>query len=55
MLTVTAAAPSHDLTLLATVKSELGIVSRDEDANLTRWITRASKAIRRSIRASRRC
>jgi hypothetical protein len=45
MLTVTAAAPNYDLTLLATVKSELGIVSRDEDENLARWITRASKAI----------
>jgi len=48
MLTVTAVtapASTYDLTLLATVKAELGITDRDEDENLARWIKQASEAI----------
>jgi uncharacterized phiE125 gp8 family phage protein len=45
MLTVTTPANSFDLTVLATVKAELGITDRAEDENLTRWIKQASDAI----------
>ena len=45
MLTVTTPADSFDLTLLATVKAELGITDRAEDENLARWITQASDTI----------
>jgi hypothetical protein len=45
MLQVTTPAESHDLTTLAAVKRELGIVDRAEDENLTAWIARASAAI----------
>lgn len=45
MLTVTTPASSYDLTLLATVKAELGITDRAEDPNLTRWIKQASEAV----------
>jgi uncharacterized phiE125 gp8 family phage protein len=45
MLTVVTPAKSYDLTVLATVKAELGITDRAEDANLARWITQASVTI----------
>lgn len=45
MLTIITAANSFDLTLLATVKAELGITDRSEDENLQRWIRQASDAI----------
>jgi uncharacterized phiE125 gp8 family phage protein len=45
MLTVTTPASTYDLTLLATVKAELGITDRAEDQNLARWIKQASEAI----------
>src|SRR6266511_3225385 len=45
MLTVTTPADSYDLTLLATVKAELGITDRAEDENLARWISQASDTI----------
>lgn len=45
MLTVTTPADDYDLTLLATVKAELGITDRAEDANLARWIRQASDTI----------
>lgn len=41
--TVTSAAASFDLTLLATVKSELGITNADHDADIDRWIDQASQ------------
>lgn len=45
MLTVVTPAQSYDLTVLATVKAELGITDRSEDENLTRWIKQASDVI----------
>jgi uncharacterized phiE125 gp8 family phage protein len=45
MLTVTTPASSFDLTVLATVKDDLGITDRSEDDNLARWIKQASDAI----------
>ena len=45
MLTVTTPASNFDLTVLATVKDELGITDRREDDNLARWIKQASDAI----------
>ena len=45
MLTIVTPAESFDLTLLATVKAELGITDREEDGNLARWITQASTTI----------
>lgn len=45
MLTTVTPATSFDLTLLATVKAELGITDRAEDENLTRWIRQASDTI----------
>lgn len=45
MLTVTTAADNYDLTLLATVKAELGIADRAEDPNIARWIGQASDTI----------
>ena len=45
MLTVTSPASTFDLALLASVKSELSITDRSEDANLARWIGQASTAI----------
>lgn len=45
MLTVTTPAATYDLTVLATVKAELGITDRAEDPNLTRWIKQASESI----------
>jgi uncharacterized phiE125 gp8 family phage protein len=47
IVTVTDAADSYDLTVLATVKSELNIPASNqtEDANLSRWIREASQAI----------
>src|SRR5450759_693293 len=48
MLTTTAVtdtADTYDLTVLATVKAELGITDRDEDENLARWINQASGVI----------
>ena len=48
MLTTTAVttpASDNDLTLLATVKAQLGVNGRDEDENLKRWITHASGVI----------
>ena len=45
MLIVTTPASSYDLTLLATVKAELGITNRKEDENLGRWIKQASDAV----------
>jgi hypothetical protein len=49
MLTVTTPAESYDLTLLATVKSELGITDRSEDVNLARWITQASGEVSKRL------
>lgn len=45
ILTVTTAADTYDLTKVATVKAELGILDRSEDENLARWISQASGAI----------
>jgi uncharacterized phiE125 gp8 family phage protein len=45
MLTIVTPAQRFDLTLLATVKAELGITDRAEDPNLTRWIRQASDTI----------
>jgi hypothetical protein len=45
MLTVTTPATTHDLTVLETVRAELGITDRAEDENLARWITEASRVI----------
>lgn len=45
MLQVTTPAESHDLTTLAAVKRELGIIDRSEDESLTAWIARASAAV----------
>lgn len=42
-LTVTTAATSTDLTVLATVKQELGITNNTEDAKLQTWIRQASQ------------
>ncbi len=49
MLTVTTPAESYDLTVLATVKSELGITDRSEDENLARWITQASGEVAKRL------
>ena len=47
LITVTDFATSYDLTVLDTVKSELGIEISDNSRNdeLTRWIHQASDAI----------
>jgi len=47
ILTVTSAADSHDLTMLATVKGELGIASsvQGNDGQITAWIHQASGII----------
>jgi hypothetical protein len=44
VLTVVTPAPSFDLTTLATVKAELGLLTTAEDVNLALWITQASAA-----------
>lgn len=44
-LTVVDSADSYDLTVLETVRAELGITDHSEDVNLTRWIRQASGAI----------
>lgn len=49
MLTVTSPASTYDLTLLATVKSELGITDRSEDEKLARWITQASGEVSKRL------
>lgn len=45
ILTVLNEASTNDLTVLATVKAELGITGNTQDANLARWITEASGVI----------
>ena len=45
MLIVTTPAKSFDLTLLATVKAELGITDRESDAKLKSYIKQASDAV----------
>ena len=45
MPTVVTPATSYDLTVLATVKSELGIANNSEDENLLRWIRQASDVV----------
>lgn len=45
ILSVVTPADSYDLTVLATVKAELGITGTSEDTNLARWIRGASSAI----------
>lgn len=45
ILTVTTAADTHDLTVLETVKDELGRTVSATDAQLTRWIHEASTQI----------
>jgi hypothetical protein len=45
MLTVVATATSYDLTVIETVRAELGIADRSEDENLARWVTQASHVI----------
>lgn len=47
MLTIVTPARTYDLTVLVTVKAELGITDRSEDENLTRWIHQASNSISR--------
>ena len=47
MLMIVTPAQSYDLTVLATVKAELGITDRAEDENLARWITQASNIVAR--------
>jgi len=42
---VTAPASTYDLTVLATVRGELGLTDRAEDENLARWIKQASGVI----------
>jgi hypothetical protein len=44
VLTVNTVAASYDLTTVATVKAELGILTTSEDASLAVWITQASAA-----------
>lgn len=44
VLIVNTAADSYDLTVLATVKAELGITTTVEDANIETWIDQASAA-----------
>jgi len=44
-LSVTVQADSYDLTVLATVKDELGITGTAEDTKIERWIRQASAAI----------
>ena len=45
MLTIVTPAQSYDLTVLDTVRAELGITDRAEDENLARWITQASDVV----------
>jgi hypothetical protein len=45
ILTVTTPASSYDLTLVATVRTELGITNNDEDTKITGWIRQASATI----------
>lgn len=45
ILTVVTAAVTHDLTVLATVKDELGITDTASDARLARWIRESSGLI----------
>jgi hypothetical protein len=45
ILTVTTAAETQDLTILATVKAEFGITDTSEDAKLATWIKQASGMI----------
>jgi hypothetical protein len=45
IVAVLSSAPTRDLTTLATVKSELGIVTGADDAKLRRWIADASEQI----------
>ena len=45
MLTVVTPATSYDLTVLETVRAELGITNHAEDENLKRWIAQASDVI----------
>jgi Phage gp6-like head-tail connector protein len=49
MLTVTTPANNYDLTLLATVKAQLGITDRSEDENLARWISEASGEVSKRL------
>ena len=49
MLIVTVPAASHDLTVLDTVKAELGIANSSEDENLARWIRQASGAVAKHL------
>lgn len=49
MLTVISPADSYDLTTLDAVKRELHISDNASDANLSTWITQASKAIVSSL------
>lgn len=44
VLVVTSAASTYDLTVLATVKAELGITGTTEDTNIGTWISQASAA-----------
>lgn len=50
MLKLLTPAANRDLTSLAAVKSELGIVDGNEDLNLARWITAASAVIENHCR-----
>jgi hypothetical protein len=45
MLTVTDASKNYDLTRLATVKAEMGIIDRDHDEKLQTMITQASDIV----------
>jgi uncharacterized phiE125 gp8 family phage protein len=47
MLTIVTPATSYDLTVIETVRAELGITYRSEDENLARWITQASNIVAR--------
>ena len=45
MLTIVTPAVSYDLTVIQTVRAELGISNNSEDENLRRWIKQASAVI----------
>lgn len=46
ILTIVTPAPTHDLTVLVTVKDELGVTDASQDDRLNRWISETSGFIR---------
>lgn len=45
MLTTITPATTRDLVTLASVKAQLGIATKDEDVNLSAWVSQASAAV----------